>query len=427
MEGDDYWNISLNKSFSFDDDAGDDDVSEISIISSSEVNMSLDLIISDENLQIVLEEQMMGDIVIPKVSLEEEVKILRRKLQETQFSFVAATINKLLTGRPCSLSMYKSLREKEQLLDAAIVSGDGNAILHVTIFLKSTLKPSLFNSVLKTRPEAINHYVNYLIETQELSAAMELLSSVGRHQEALIAQFRQSCLSENIISKLDTLKTVQAGLNTWNPFLAQQIMNYADLLQFQINERLRFQPHDVLQKSVIETLYYACEKFQKWSEPQSVTSASNPFHIVDQYTIAAAQFEWIALNERAKAQAWRDIEKLFEKKSSVLKKRAFVIHIPLELAILRLHQLRAPQAMLNSLLQHLDDPERRLALSKKVGAINSIVESLTLIKDRSALEEFKESLPSGTPEYFNAEKAIQNLSQNKSLLGLRKNSSTSNN
>lgn len=426
MEGDDYWNISLNKSFSFDDEVADDDVSEISIISTSEVAMSFDLIISDENLQIILEEQMLGDLVIPKVTLEEEVKILRRKLQETQFSPVSATINKLLTGRSCSLAIYKSLREKEDLLDSAVASGDGNTILQVIVFLKSTLKPSLFNRVLKAHSVAINHYVNYLIETQALSDAMDVLNSVGRHQEALLYRFRHTCQTDNIIVKLDQLKNIETGLNTCNPFLAQQTMNYANILQFQINERLRFQPHDVLHKSVIETLYYACEKFPKWSEPLSVTSSSNPFHMVDQYSIAESQFEWIALNERAKAQAWRDIEKLFEKKS-VLKKKAFVIHIPLDLAILRLHYLRAPQAMLNSFLQHLDDHERRLALSKKVGAINSIVESLAAIKDRAALEEFKETLPSGTPEYFNAEKVIQNLSHNKSLLGLRKNSSTNNN
>lgn len=428
MDGDDYWNISHNKSFSFDDDIVDDDVSEISIVSQSSGNLSLDMIISDSDLQLILEDQMMSDLVLPKVPLEEEVKILRRKLQETQFCSVQVTINKLLLGKPCSLSIYKSFNEKEELLDKAIKSGDGNAIMQIIIFLKNSLKTSLFLEILKSYPEAVNHYVNFLSTTQKISEAIEILNFVGRTQESAILQFKTSISSKNVMSKLDQLKKIKdLFLQTnCNPFLSQQVINYTNLLEMQINERLYYQPHDILEKSVIETLYHSCEKFNKWSDPTSVNSITNPFKIVENYSITPAQFEWIAINERGKSQAWRDIETLFEKKS-VLKKKTFVIHIPLELTILRLHQLRAPQAVLNSFLQHLDDPERRLALSKKVGAINSIVESLVQLKDRIALEEFKESLPNGTPEYYNAEKAITSLSQTKSLLGLRKNSNTNHN
>lgn len=428
MDGDDYWNTSHNKSFSFDDEVEeklivDDNASEISNVSTASSSLNLHMIISDSDLQTILEDQMITEPILPKVSLEEEVKILRRKLNETQFCSIGITINKLLFGKPCSLAIYTSLKDKEDLLNAAIISGNGDAILQVVLFLKNSLKPKLFNQIITARPSAVDHYVNYLTKTMKIGEASELLASIDRHQEAAILQFQSAVGSKNVIQKLEKMKKIQELFkhSSCNPFLAQQVANYMSLLEMQINERLLFQPQDVLEKSVVETLYYACGKYQKWSDP-TVNSLTSPFKIVEKYIVSQAQFEWIALNERGKSQAWMDIEGLFEKKS-VLKKKSFAIHIPLELAILRLHHLRAPQAVLNTFLQHLDDPERRLALSKKVGAIHSIVESLVLLKNAQELQEFKETLPSGTAEYFYAEKAITNLTTTKSILGIRKNSS----
>jgi VPS33B-interacting protein in polarity and apical restriction len=424
--GDDYWNTSLNKSFSFDDDIEEklleDNISEISNVSTSTV-INLDLIISDDDLQIVLEDMLITEPIFPKASLEEEVKILRRKVNESQYCPASITISKILLGKPCSLTIYKSLKEKHELLDEAISCGDGDAILQVVLFLKNTLKPSLFNQIIKSRPVSADHYVNHLTTTMKIGEASEILLMMGRNQDAALLQFKAAASSKNILQKLEKLKTIQELFNQpgCNQFLASQVSNYIALLELQINERLYFQPHDILDKSVIETLYFCCEKFNKWSDP-TVNSITSPFKVSESYAITPAQFEWIALNQRGKCQAWRDIEGLFEKKS-VLKKKNFSIHIPLELAIIRLHHLRAPQAVLNSFLQHVDDPERRLALSKRVGAIHSIVESLVLLKDKTALEEFKETLASGTAEYFYTEKAITNLSTTKSLLGLRKNSS----
>lgn len=259
----------------------------------------------------------------------------------------------------------------------------------------------------------------------KLAEAIEILTQLDRQQEAALLQFKAIVQSKNSIQKLDKLKRINELFE--QPFLCSQVKHYASLLELQINERMHFQPHDVLDKSTLETLYFACEKFQKFSDTSVAASShlTNPFKMAEQFCIAPAQFEWIALNQRARAQAWRDIEMLFEKKSSVLKKKTFVINIPLEIVILKLHQLKAPQAVLNSFLQHVEDAERRLMLSKKVGAIHSIIDSLTILKDRNSLEEFKESLPNGTAEYFYTEKAISSIVNSKSLLGLKKHSSTS--
>ena len=333
MDADDYWNTSHNKSFNFDDDYVeegissidlgttsrnklDDDSSEISSVSLQN-EMPLHLIISDEDLQLVLEEQLIIDDpgIKKSTTLEEEVKILRRKLNEISYCPIEVTITKLLMGKPCSLEIYKSLKEKEELLDEAISCGSGDTILQVVMFLKSTLKPTLFFNILKTREEAINHYINYLNTTMKITESSELLIMLGRQNEASMLQFQSVASNTNIELKKQKLKKIHAeyflqpGSNT---FYAQLVANYIHLLEMQTNERLYFQPEDVLDKSVAETLYHCCSRF-KWSDTAS-NLCTNPYKVMEQYGVQPGQFEWIALMERGKAQAWRDIEALFEKK-----------------------------------------------------------------------------------------------------------------
>lgn len=114
----------------------------------------------------VLEEQSLKESPLPKnISVEDELKILRRKTQERYHAPpAAAAITQMLMKKPCSLHCFRGIHEKEALLDEAIVCGDGDAILTVLLFLQQTLKTSHFNRIIQCRPEAIRHYVNYMLQ-----------------------------------------------------------------------------------------------------------------------------------------------------------------------------------------------------------------------------------------------------------------------
>jgi hypothetical protein len=45
------------------------------------------------------------------------------------------TVTKILLGHPYSLELYRSLKSKTELLDAAITVGDGNAMLAVRLWI----------------------------------------------------------------------------------------------------------------------------------------------------------------------------------------------------------------------------------------------------------------------------------------------------
>lgn len=118
----------------------------------------------------------------------------------------------------------------------------------------------------------------------------------------------------------------------------------------------------------------------------------------------------MALTERARAHAWRDVEQLFEKKSwHSLKATTFQIAVPLERAIVRLHRLQAPAPVLNGFLARVGDSRRRLALARQLGVTKSVVDTLVEHRDRAALEAVVQSIASGTDVRFYAENALKML------------------
>ncbi|XP_058822467.1 vacuolar protein sorting-associated protein 16B [Topomyia yanbarensis] len=427
---DEYWNDTANKSFNFDDDEvavleipstnrqslfGEGTASEVNYCSVQN-ELPLHMIISDANLADVLADQSRNEKALPKgISLDEEVKLLRKKLQ--QFSYAPSTgavLAMLILGKPCSLEMFRSLHEKEELLDEAIASGNGNAIMKVVLFLERTLKKKLFYRLLQTRPEAVSHYVNYMSIRLRVTECTDLLVFLGRHHEASLLQFSIYVRSTtNIEFKRQRLKKIYADYFSQpgaNVFYAQLVANYINLIEFQIAEQHSNSSTvgSILDSSVLNTLFYVCGKY-KWGDT-SLQTNENPFKLVEAHQVAQSQFEWIALNERAKRQAWLDFEYIFEKKAwLILKQKSFNIHIPLDKTILRLFALHAPDPVLSNFLGKVEDPQRRLALAKKVNAKKAIVDALVALKDRTELESYRNTLDAGTEERFYAENAIKSL------------------
>lgn len=126
----------------------------------------------------VLEEQSLKETPMPKsISSEEELKILRRKAQENYAAPAPSSIiQKMLIKKPYSLKCFRALHEKESLLIEAIYCGDGDAILAVILFLQKTLKKKHFDSIMQTYPDAVKHYINYLLIRCQVAEASDFLT-----------------------------------------------------------------------------------------------------------------------------------------------------------------------------------------------------------------------------------------------------------
>lgn len=87
------------------------------------------------SLLTVLEEQSMEEVQLPKsIAADEELRILRRRLQERFHPPpVTSVITKIIQKKPFSMECFRTLQDKESLLDESINSGSGDAILTVCI------------------------------------------------------------------------------------------------------------------------------------------------------------------------------------------------------------------------------------------------------------------------------------------------------
>lgn len=236
---------------------------------------------------------------------------------------------------------------------------------------------------------------------------------LGKTHEAAMAQFNAIVhSSSNMETKKTKLKRIytdyfsQPGMN---PYYAHFVATYINLIEFQLAEKTAGHSgaQSIVGKSALETLHYVCSR-HKWSD--ATPTGETPLKFSETFQIIPAQYEWVALNERARTQAWRDVEALFDKKSwHSLKAKTFQIHLPLDRVILQLHQLKAPSAVLVHFLSHMDDNQRRLALARRVGTVRGQIDALAALKDKVTLENFKNSLAQGSEERFYAENVLKNM------------------
>lgn len=162
----------------------DDSVSEASY-DLPQNDMSLEAILSYHDLQLILEEQSTTGLLIPKgLSVEEELRLLRR--EHLNKPSPERAISTLLSGQQTSLEHFRSLNEKELLLDLAIDSGNGDAILYVVLFLEESLNQTLFAQIMRIRQVAVNHYKNYLCARGHVQKCSDFLTMLGMQNEAAV-------------------------------------------------------------------------------------------------------------------------------------------------------------------------------------------------------------------------------------------------
>ncbi|CAD7092822.1 unnamed protein product [Hermetia illucens] len=400
----------------------DDSASEVSFEFSSS-DIPINTLISDVDLKRILDEQLLEESHFRKgMSQEEELKLLRRKMQDIVHAPPAeVAINKMLLGKRYSLTAYKSLHDKQQLLDEAIASGSGDVILGVVLFLVKTLNKKQLNRILLERPDACNSYLNYLVTRLDIAEATDFLTMLGRDQEAAMLQFKTAVtmhsdptMKKNRLKKVFSDYFTQPGTNSLHTQLVASAIN---LLEWQLLENSTTSA-DIVNSSALETLYYAFGK-HKWKDG-TTNDQKNPFKFATDHQISAPQLEWVALNERAKAQAYLDLDGLFEKsKWHSIKSKQFHINLPLEDVIMRLYHLNAPQPVLNSFLSHVTDSEVKLSLAKEVKAVRSVIDVLGTMKDKTELEKYRDQLAEGTEERIYADNAIRNFSKRWSTDGLK--------
>ncbi|KAH8315223.1 hypothetical protein KR074_006437 [Drosophila pseudoananassae] len=428
LDTESYWNRSSRAAFSFDDEdevdlstelvsngiLADDTISEASFDNSATLNLSIKSLLSEEALKMVLEEQALDDRVLPKgVSPEEELKMLRRQLQSTLYSpNLEATAQKLLQGKSAPLEMFKSLHEKQQLLDTVLAQG-GHAVIAVLLFLKKTLNTQQFHGILRERPKALEQYLSYLRESGDLSSHIDLLQRFGRHQEAALKQFEAALACKDANTKKNQLQRLVDAYATAGVGI---IPLYEQIFHSALSMQKLLEKENGLRKTLgdsptpIEVLYACCQANSNWKE-QDMSKPLSPQRFASDQQISPAQYEWTALNERAQAQAYADLECIFERVPSwhPLKSKQFHISFDLALAVIRLYELQAPSTVLQLFLSKMGNSVEKLALAQRVKCIKAVIDAMAGLKQQQELQQLKDTLPDRSEEQFYCENALKSL------------------
>ncbi|XP_068157605.1 vacuolar protein sorting-associated protein 16B [Drosophila tropicalis] len=429
FDTDGYWNRSSRAAFSFEDE--DDEIDGISTeLPSSDwdnngifsddpelptnnycIQISIKDLLTEEALKEVLHEQTLDDRVMPKgVSAEEELKLLRRQVQSTLHPNVKGTTQKLMQGKTTSLEMYKSLHEKQQLLDSLLANGGGHAIIAVVLFLKRTLNSAEFHGILKQRPKVLQEYLSFLQDCGDISGHIELLQRFGRHQEAALKQFQAAIeLADPTGRKQQLQRLVDAYANAGVGIipLYEQVFHAALKIQLLLEKEPQLVADHL---TPIELLYACCQRNGNWKE-QDMLKLISPQRFAADQQISPAQYEWTALNERAQAQAYADLECIFERKPTwhPLKTKQFHISFDLASAVQRLYELQAPATVLQLFLSKMSNSNDKLNLARRVKCIKAVIDAMAGLKQQQELIQLKETLPDRSEEKFYCENALKTL------------------
>jgi len=129
------------------------------------------------------------------------------------------TINRIITDKPYWFDLYKAKSQKLRLLDEAIHSHDGNAIIAVTLFAKRTLITDIFLIELLSRPVALTHYLAHLEQMKSFDEIIEIYRVQGKLEDAAVTEYRKfNHLSEKSDdkAKLNTLKYIKEYIKQLN-------------------------------------------------------------------------------------------------------------------------------------------------------------------------------------------------------------------
>lgn len=428
MEDDDsYWNesnVSKNKGFSWDEsiDSGEVSLSRLSINKNDNV-VSFEAVpsshssrwqekVREASRQIATAAQVPEPSISQIVGvrdpakLEAELVMVRKalaKLQDNRFSPSPPqqTVEDIILGRPYSLSGYVSLKDKVELLDSALDLGDGGAILEITLMLQTTLKSTKFMEILELRPTAADQLVAHLVTRHEHSKLTELLSALGRRQEASVVAFKQATASSTLETKVKKLKDVlHVHSHNAEHFIEQ--INLWERLSPVIASDTTGTSGGLATASVLRALLYLCT--HHWGAGENLLHS--PAGIRRTHKLTDKQYTWVALRARATVGAWSDCESVVVGKGWLGGKKVKG-SVSAPAVVTALHQAGAPPETLAAFLPLVDGLEERISLARKVGVAAVVVDVLVAMKDRQGLVQFQDSLVPSSRDWFYAENALR--------------------
>ncbi|CAG4973641.1 unnamed protein product [Colias eurytheme] len=410
MDDDDYWNTSETKAkaFSFDDDVlstqeilaigqkRSSGQTEDSVFASTITNAKRNLV----SLNSLVSPKVLDLIVLAQSGKDPN------NTRQIDYDSTSITLKRLILGRTCSLHVHRSLKSKTELLDGAIVMGDGNAILAVVLFLIQTLNKKLVHELLSSRPIALNHYMSHLKSEGKINELTDLLTMLGRAPEAAMYQFEhivktQGNNIESLLRKLNNVLSNHFNQPGVDAHCNKMLVDYIKLLEWQKCAN----KSELHNKSPLACLAHCCQ----WHWHEGAGNMMSPLTLCQRQQITPLQYDWVVLNVHANSSKWDIVESLFTKKDW-LGRTTLSSHIPIETLLSRLNDLNASKNMMATCVNKIQNNDDRLRLAQKYKIHSVVIESLFKQKDRAALTNYKMTLSPQSEDYILADNTLRDPS-----------------
>ncbi|RZF35274.1 hypothetical protein LSTR_LSTR014263 [Laodelphax striatellus] len=335
----------------------------ISVTDSKKKNIpDLSELISEKSLNIVLEADHEFDpslISKGKIPIDEEVKLLRRQVQNRWDPIEEKiTVQRMVLGQPYTLELYKTLDRKKNLLNCAIDVGDGAAIL----------------------AEAADHYIHYLSTRMQVNDLTDILTMLGRNKDASMKQFEVACQISNTQRQMKRLTSCVQNHFT------------GDKDRFHVERFI---------KLLADCLHYSCKNH--WTKAKN--APHSPFMMSQQYGVNDKLFQWTALVVHAEMKAWTDIDNIFMTKQWLGGSKLRTA-LPIEYVVKKLYKLEAPTETLVSYIKLIDNLDQRLSVAKSIRCDRGILDTYTAMRDRLGLINYLANLDPRSEDYKYAEQLL---------------------
>ncbi|KAG8232476.1 hypothetical protein J437_LFUL012708 [Ladona fulva] len=365
-----------------------------------------------------------------KISMEDELLVLRRKVQNRwEAPPVEETLRRILLRLPFSLDAYRSLEEKTKLLDAALEQGNGDAILSNR--WEAPPVEETLRRILLRLPFSLDAYRSLEEKTKLLDAALEqgngdailslpelnnLLESLGRSREASIIQFNLA------MRGVDNARTnpsrSQRVLNSLRNCLASHfsngaaemdrpfIVNAIKLFEWQMAADEKFKSMKgessaeecTLGLAALATLSHSCRYHWEGNKPKSgVTDPLSPSALCQSLGISQRAYQWTALKVKAQEHNWEagwfQGIRLIGGGSGA----------PMADVAAELHSQGAPEDVVVRYINLVEGIEERIALANRLQCYNAAIDIMKSQGDRLGIIKLKSRLPTGSEGELYAE------------------------
>ncbi|CAG0915597.1 unnamed protein product [Notodromas monacha] len=287
--------------------------------------------------------------------LMSELKLVNRKYQDRFAPMPTETVRAIMMGRPYSLECYKTFADKTSLLDEALYSGDGNAILAAVLHIKKTMKRTLLVKALQRRPVAAQHLLHHMKQRAENMEVLTLCNALGRKEDASMFQYALA-VEQDPSQRIKALKSIvkDSSLSEHDTAIVNDHISLLERVQLPVdaadrsgNSRAVLDSDKTLVGSSLQESVYYCT-FYHWGVSENHLAC--PGSLKKLFQMSDRQFHWPVLRALANRKQWNQIIETFIVKKTLLRSARLKGDIPAKEFLAILRSAEAPATMIDVVL-----------------------------------------------------------------------------